>query len=64
MVERRMRLSIASTASFWYTAWVNAGQPDLKELAGQSFSVTDLKEFDTLNQSWKTSAKIIGKEEE
>ena len=64
MVERRMRLSIASTASFWYTAWVNAGQPDLKELAGQSFSEADLKEFDTLNQSWKTSAKIIGKEEE
>lgn len=29
MVERRMRQSIYSVASLWYTAWVNAGQPDL-----------------------------------
>jgi len=27
MVERRMRQSIFTVASFWYTAWVNAGQP-------------------------------------
>lgn len=32
MVERRMRQSIYAVACFWYTAWVNAGQPDLKEL--------------------------------
>ncbi|MDO9375391.1 MAG: zinc dependent phospholipase C family protein [Ferruginibacter sp.] len=64
MVERRMRLSIASTASFWYTAWVNAGQPDLKELADQTFSETELKEFEVLNQTWKSTAKMIGKEEE
>lgn len=29
MVERKWRKSIHLTASFWYTAWVNAGQPDL-----------------------------------
>ena len=29
MVERRMRASIKLTASLWYTAWVNAGQPNL-----------------------------------
>ncbi len=29
MVERRMRASIYAIASFWYTAWVEAGQPDL-----------------------------------
>lgn len=34
MVERRMRQSILAVASFWYTAWVNAGQPDLDKLAG------------------------------
>ena len=27
MIEQRMRESIYATASFWYTAWVNAGQP-------------------------------------
>ncbi|MBK9148617.1 MAG: S1/P1 Nuclease [Flavobacteriales bacterium] len=29
MVERRMNASIAAVGSFWYTAWVDAGQPDL-----------------------------------
>ncbi|RNI28886.1 zinc dependent phospholipase C family protein [Rufibacter latericius] len=32
-VERQMRLAIHLVASYWYTAWVNAGQPDLKQLA-------------------------------
>lgn len=64
MVERRMRLSVFSTASFWYTAWVNAGQPDLKGLASQKFSESDIKEFDKLNQSWQGGGKMIGKEEE
>ena len=32
MIERRMRQSIFSVASFWYTAWVDAGQPDLREI--------------------------------
>lgn len=54
MVERRMRQSIFATASFWFTAWVNAGQPNLKELAGKNFSESDLKELEVLNESWKT----------
>ena len=53
MVERRMRLSIESVASFWYTAWVNAGQPDLKTLRNATFSEEDLKEFQSLNNAWK-----------
>ncbi len=31
-VERQMRHSIKTIADFWYTAWVNAGQPDLRDL--------------------------------
>ena len=56
MVERRMRQSIFAVASFWYTAWVNAGQPDLTQLGSKEFSPDDLKEFETLNNSWKNSA--------
>lgn len=63
MVERRMRLSIFSVASLWYTAWVNAGQPDLKEIAKQDFSEEDRKSFDELNQIWKSGMKMIGREE-
>lgn len=32
MVERQMQASILSTGSFWYSAWVDAGQPDLSQL--------------------------------
>ena len=31
-VERQMKRSIKMIADFWYTAWVNAGQPDLSKL--------------------------------
>ena len=63
MIERRMRQSIFAVASFWYTAWVNAGQPDLKSLARQKFSEADAKEFEELNARWNTGNKIIGREE-
>jgi hypothetical protein len=32
-VERQMRLAIHSVASFWFTAWVDAGQPELRQLS-------------------------------
>jgi len=32
MVEKQLRGAIAATANFWYTAWVNAGKPDLRDL--------------------------------
>ncbi len=63
MVERRMRQSIYAVASFWYTAWVNAGQPDLKNLSNKNFSEEDLKEFDELNQQWRNSS-LKGRTEE
>lgn len=55
MVERRMRQSIYAVASFWYTAWINAGQPDLTKLVNKRFSAEDLKEFDALNEFWKNN---------
>lgn len=64
MIERRMRQSIYAIASFWYTAWVNAGQPDLKLMRAQKFSETDLKEFEKLNAQWRSGGKMIGREEQ
>ena len=63
MIERRMRQSVYAVASFWYTAWVNAGQPDLKKLSNKEFSAEDLKEFESLNNSWK-NAPVKGREHE
>ncbi len=63
MVERRMRQSIYAVASFWYTAWVNAGQPDLKSLSNKEFSSEYMKVFEKLKNSWK-NASIKGREHE
>lgn len=62
MIERRMRQAIFAVASFWYTAWVNAGQPDLAHLSNKEFSASDIKEFESLNNSWKNGS-IRGREE-
>ena len=56
MVERRMRQAIFAVASFWYTAWVNAGQPDLTSLTNKEFTAEDMKEFESLNVAWKNGA--------
>lgn len=63
MIERRMRQSIFAVASFWYTAWVDAGQPDLTKLTGKDFSEEELKEFEDMNKAWR-SATIIGRKED
>jgi len=38
MVERRLRAAILSVGSFWYSAWVDAGQPDLNKLIDKPLS--------------------------
>jgi hypothetical protein len=35
MVQRRMRSAILAVGSYWYSAWVDAGQPDLSKLIKQ-----------------------------
>lgn len=44
MVERKMRKAIIAVGSIWYTAWVNAGQPDLNKLLGKTVKDEDLHE--------------------
>lgn len=46
-VERRMRMAIYSVASFWYTAWVNAGSPDL---GGMSQEPVEFLPLDKISQ--------------
>ena len=57
MIERRMRQSIFAIASFWYTAWVNAGQPDLSQLSNKNFTAEDLKEFEALENAWRSNTE-------
>ena len=49
MVERRLRRSIIAVGSVWYTAWVDAGQPDLSLLQRIPPSESLLNEFKELD---------------
>lgn len=54
MVERRMRESIAAIACFWYTAWVDAGQPDLNQLTDADRTEEEKKETEAMENAWRT----------
>lgn len=56
MVERRFRKAIHSVGSAWYTAWVDAGRPDLNLLNADAV----LAEKDTL-QKYYQGGKIFGR---
>lgn len=60
MIERRMRQSIYMIASFWYTAWIDAGQPDLAKLSNKEFNAEELKEFEELNEAWRKRTEVEG----
>lgn len=55
MVERRMKKAIISVGSIWYTAWVDAGQPDLEKLRGRPVSAELLKELEELSHQHEES---------
>jgi hypothetical protein len=49
MVEERMRNAIQSIGSAWYTAWIDAGQPNLRPLGGYDLSPAERKALEELN---------------
>ena len=61
MVERRMTRSIIKVGSYWYTAWINAGQPDLNRLLEKGPSKKLLEENITLDKNYH-GGKIKGRE--
>ncbi len=63
MVERRLRAAINAVASVWYTAWVDAGQPDLSKMDQPTVSEEELKAEEELRQQYN-NGKILGRSEE
>ena len=65
MVEQQMVQSVKMVADFWYTCWVNAGQPRLDKLIDFEFSKEELdlrkKELeDWKNKKYKSRPHDIG----
>lgn len=53
MVEQRMRDAIKMTGDFWYSAWVDAGQPDLKMLLNYIPSEEEITARKKELEEWK-----------
>jgi hypothetical protein len=54
MVEQQFRLSIKLTGDLWYTAWVDAGQPDLAKLIDYRPTEEELIERRKQMEAWST----------
>ena len=59
MVERQMRRSVLMIGSIWYTAWVDAGQPDLKSIIDYKPTEEEMKEKEAQLQEWKNQKKAL-----
>ncbi len=53
MVESQLKLAIAATSDFWYTAWVNAGKPDLSDLDTEALTKRNAKQLKKELRAWK-----------
>ena len=53
MIQKQLLLSIHDVASFWYTAWVNAGSPDLTSLDDPHLTKQNKKYLKRELKAWK-----------
>ncbi|WP_229367741.1 zinc dependent phospholipase C family protein [Fibrisoma limi] len=51
-VERQMRASVKMVGDFWYTCWVDAGQPDMKALARYQLTEQEQQEEAEEKKGW------------
>ena len=52
MVERQLRLSIQDVADYWYTAWINAGSPDILLLDDTHLTSQNHKNYKQEYKAW------------
>ncbi|MEO6706081.1 MAG: zinc dependent phospholipase C family protein [Ginsengibacter sp.] len=53
MIQKQLLRSIHDVASFWYTAWVDAGSPDLLSLDDPHLTKQNKKNFERESKAWK-----------
>jgi len=61
MVEKQMRAAIHAIGSFWFSAWVDAGQPTLKNLVKITPTLAEKKQEELEEAKFK-QGQIIGRE--
>ncbi len=53
MVERKLCIATQFVASFWYSAWVNAGQPDLTSIENEKVSEKQAQKTKELEEEFQ-----------
>lgn len=61
MVEKQMRASIKAIGDFWFSAWVDAGQPTMKNMIKVPEAELERLREERLNNKYE-GGKIIGRE--
>lgn len=62
MVERQMRKSILTIGSFWYSAWVDAGQPNMKRLIKKDISLEERRQIEAEEKKFQ-NGNALGRPE-
>ncbi|RFS18354.1 zinc dependent phospholipase C family protein [Emticicia sp. C21] len=63
MIENQLRGAISATANFWYTAWVNAGKPDLKSLDDEGLTKRNKSNYKKDIKAWEKGKLTVLKVE-
>lgn len=63
MVERRMRAAIKCVADFWFTAWVDAGQPDLDKFLDYRPTEEELMKRRDELKVWRQKTLVVREHE-
>ena len=64
MVEARMQGAILAIGSAWYTAWVDAGSPDLTNLKKDPLSISRDSTESEGDKVLKNGGKMLGRHED
>jgi hypothetical protein len=59
MVERRMRSAILAVGSYWYSAWVDAGQPDLDKLIKQPLNTVEKRKIQQEENLYRAGKVVV-----
>ena len=57
-----MRKSILNIGSFWYSAWVDAGQPNMKRLIKKEISLEEKKQIEAEEKKFQ-NGNALGRPE-
>lgn len=60
MVESQMRKSVQDIANFWFTAWINAGKPNLDELDPPELTEDNHKQYKKEMKLLQKEGKLFG----